>query len=146
METANLCPEETRKDQITVDELSKLVDTFDTFYTGVEAWLELAGLYISLYQYASSPTLDQVCCMLTAMQICFCFTGSVSRPLVGSTKPVLCSPGRRNRIHGQGHPPGPIRFFLMTIDMVGDDEEPPLPTGIIVHAWYGVELVGSRFM
>jgi hypothetical protein len=31
-----------------VDELGKLVDTF---YTDVEAWLELADLYNSLYQY-----------------------------------------------------------------------------------------------
>jgi len=38
-----------------------------------------------------------------------------------------------------------IRFFLMTIDMAGDDEEPPPPTGITVRAWYGVELVSSRF-
>ncbi len=39
-----------------------------------------------------------------------------------------------------------VRFFLLTVDMVGDDEEPPPPTGITVRAWYGVELVGSRFV
>jgi hypothetical protein len=86
-----------------VDELSKLVDTF---YTDVEAWLELADLYISTYQYVSSPTLDQVFCILTIAQIYFCSAGSVSRPLVGSSKPVLCSPGRRNGVHGRGHPLG----------------------------------------
>jgi ER membrane protein complex subunit 2 len=38
-----------------------------------------------------------------------------------------------------------IRFFLMVIEMTGDDNEinapPPPPTGITVRAWYGVELV-----
>jgi len=27
-----------------------------------------------------------------------------------------------------------VRFFLLTVDMVGDDEEPPPPTGITVRA------------
>ncbi len=35
-----------RRTETAVDKLSKLVDTF---YTDVEAWLELADLYISLY-------------------------------------------------------------------------------------------------
>ena len=49
-----------------VDELSKLVDTF---YTDVEAWLQLADLYISLYQYVYSSPLDHVSvrCMLTTI-------------------------------------------------------------------------------
>ena len=49
-----------------VDELSKLVDTF---YTDVEAWLQLADLYISLYQYVYSSPLVHVsmCCMLTTI-------------------------------------------------------------------------------
>ncbi len=38
-----------------------------------------------------------------------------------------------------------MRFFLMAIEMTGDDNEknapPPPPTGITVRAWYGVELV-----
>lgn len=50
------------KTESAVDELSKLVDTF---YTDVEAWLELADLYVSLYQYVSSPTLGQVFSILT---------------------------------------------------------------------------------
>ena len=46
--------------QTAVDELSKLVDTF---YTDVEAWLELADLYTSLYKYVSSAnwTMSAVC-------------------------------------------------------------------------------------
>jgi ER membrane protein complex subunit 2 len=36
-----------------------------------------------------------------------------------------------------------LRFFLMTTEMVDDDDcdKPPVPTGIAVRAWYGVELV-----
>ena len=36
-----------------VEELSKFADTF---YTDVEAWLELADIYASNYQYAPNPT------------------------------------------------------------------------------------------
>jgi hypothetical protein len=37
-----------------------------------------------------------------------------------------------------------MRFFLMVIEMTGDDNDdvvPPPPTGITIRAWYGVELV-----
>jgi ER membrane protein complex subunit 2 len=37
-----------------------------------------------------------------------------------------------------------LRFYLMTIEMVGADDDgdkPPAPTGIAIRAWYGVELV-----
>jgi ER membrane protein complex subunit 2 len=37
-----------------------------------------------------------------------------------------------------------LRFFLMTTEMVDDDDDcdkPPAPTGIAIRAWYGVELV-----
>jgi len=129
VETINHCSKEARKDRELETAVDVFSELFDTSYTDVEAWSELADLYISLYQY--------VCCILTTMQICFCFPGPVSRSLVGSTKPVLCSPGRRNSIHI----PLAIRFFFITIEMVGDDEEPPLPTGITVCVRYGVELV-----
>jgi hypothetical protein len=37
-----------------------------------------------------------------------------------------------------------MKFFLMAIEMAGDDNDdatPPPPTGIAIRAWYGVELV-----
>jgi len=37
-----------------------------------------------------------------------------------------------------------MRFFLMVIEMTGDDDDvavPLPPTGITIRAWYGVELV-----
>lgn len=36
-----------------------------------------------------------------------------------------------------------LRFFLMAIEMVDDDDgdKPPARTGIAVRAWYGIELV-----
>lgn len=38
-----------------------------------------------------------------------------------------------------------MRYFLMAIEMAGDDHDdaapPPPPTGITIRAWYGVELV-----
>jgi hypothetical protein len=37
-----------------------------------------------------------------------------------------------------------MKFFLMAIEMAGDDSDdatPPPPTGIAIRAWYGVELV-----
>jgi hypothetical protein len=37
-----------------------------------------------------------------------------------------------------------MKFFLMAIEMTGDNNEdaaPPPPTGITLRAWYGVELV-----
>ncbi|KAI9464031.1 TPR-like protein [Lactarius psammicola] len=105
-----------------VDELSKLVDTF---YTDVEAWLELADLYISLYQYASAlQALSHV--LLLAPQNPFYVLQAAETAYTAEDIPLA------------------IRFFLMTIDMVDDDEEPPSPTGITVRAWYGVELSAAR--
>jgi hypothetical protein len=37
-----------------------------------------------------------------------------------------------------------VRFFLMVIEMTGDDKDDaglPPPTGITIRAWYGVEMV-----
>ncbi|KAN0139212.1 hypothetical protein V8E53_002713, partial [Lactarius tabidus] len=105
-----------------VDELSKLVDTF---YTDVEAWLELADLYISIYQYTSAlQALSHV--LLLAPQNPFYVLQAAETAYTAEDIPLA------------------IRFFLMTIDMVSDDEEPPPPTGITVRAWYGVELSAAR--
>lgn len=105
-----------------VDELSKLVDTF---YTDVEAWLELADLYISLYQYTSAlQALSHV--LLLAPQNPFYVLQAAETAYTAEDIPLA------------------IRFFLMTIDMVGDDEVSPPPTGITVRAWYGVELSAAR--
>ncbi|KAH9167049.1 TPR-like protein [Lactarius sanguifluus] len=105
-----------------VDELSKLVDTF---YTDVEAWLELADLYISLYQYTSAlQALSHV--LLLAPQNPFYVLQAAETAYTAEDIPLA------------------IRFFLMTIDMVGDDEVSPPPTGITVRAWYGVELSVAR--
>jgi tetratricopeptide (TPR) repeat protein len=105
-----------------VDELSKLVDTF---YTDVEAWLELADLYISTYQYTSAlQALSHV--LLLAPQNPFYVLQAAETAYTAEDIPLA------------------IRFFLMTIDMVSDDEEPPPPTGITVRAWYGVELSAAR--
>jgi hypothetical protein len=40
------------KIDLAVDQLSKFADTF---YTDVEAWLELADIYASQHQYVSHP-------------------------------------------------------------------------------------------
>jgi tetratricopeptide (TPR) repeat protein len=105
-----------------VDELSKLVDTF---YTDVEAWLQLADLYISIYQYPSAlQALSHV--LLLAPQNPFYVLQAAETAYTAEDLPLA------------------IRFFLMTIDMVSDDEEPPPPTGITVRAWYGVELSAAR--
>ncbi|KAH9000545.1 TPR-like protein [Lactarius hatsudake] len=105
-----------------VDELSKLVDTF---YTDVEAWLELADLYISLYQYTSAlQALSHV--LLLAPQNPFYVLQAAETAYTAEDIPLA------------------IRFFLMTIDMIGDDEISPPPTGITVRAWYGVELSAAR--
>ncbi|KAH9077702.1 TPR-like protein [Lactarius deliciosus] len=105
-----------------VDELSKLVDTF---YTDVEAWLELADLYISLYQYASAlQALSHV--LLLAPQNPFYVLQAAETAYTAEDIPLA------------------IRFFLMTIDMIGDDEVSPPPTGITVRAWYGIELSAAR--
>ncbi|KAH8990742.1 TPR-like protein [Lactarius akahatsu] len=91
-----------------VDELSKLVDTF---YTDVEAWLELADLYISLYQYTSAlQALSHV--LLLAPQNPFYVLQAAETAYTAEDIPLA------------------IRFFLMTIDMIGDDEVSPPPTGI----------------
>jgi hypothetical protein len=40
-----------------------------------------------------------------------------------------------------------MRFFLMVIEMTGDDNDGavlPAPTGITIRAWYGVELVSLQ--
>ncbi|KAH8990752.1 hypothetical protein EDB92DRAFT_1798707 [Lactarius akahatsu] len=97
----------------------------DTFYTDVEAWLELANLYISLYQYASLPTLDRVtvCPVSRAPQNPFYVFQAAEIACIAEDIPLA------------------IRFFLVAIDMVGDDEESPPPTGIAGGVWFGVELV-----
>ena len=40
-----------------------------------------------------------------------------------------------------------MRFFLMVIEMTGDDNDGavlPVPAGITIRAWYGVELVSLQ--
>ncbi|KAH8981903.1 hypothetical protein EDB86DRAFT_3086614 [Lactarius hatsudake] len=96
----------------------------DTFYTDIEAWLELANLYMSLYQYTSAlQALSHVLPRIRSM-----FSGLQKSHTLLRTSPW------------------PSGFYLVATDMVGDDEESPPPTGIAERVWYGVELVGILFV
>ncbi|KAH9034990.1 hypothetical protein EDB85DRAFT_1825016, partial [Lactarius pseudohatsudake] len=80
---------------------------------------ELANLYISLYQYTSAlQALSHVLHKIRSM-----FSRLQKSQYTAEDIPLA------------------IRFFLVAIDMVGDDEESPPPTGIAGRVWYGVELV-----
>ncbi|KAI0275710.1 hypothetical protein BGY98DRAFT_40716 [Russula aff. rugulosa BPL654] len=104
-----------------VVELSKFVDTF---YTDVEAWLELADIYASQNQYTS------------ALQ-------SLAHVLVLTPQnPFYVLQAGETAYTAQDIPLA-MRFFLMVIEMTGDDNDGavlPAPTGITIRAWYGVEL------
>ncbi|KAN0109533.1 hypothetical protein V8E52_009176 [Russula decolorans] len=108
-----------------VEELSKFVDTF---YTDVEAWLELADIYNSRHQYTS------------ALQ-------SLSHVLVLTPQnPFYVLQAGETAYTAQDIPLA-MRFFLRVIEMTGDDNDdavPPPPTGITIRAWYGVELSAAR--
>ncbi|KAH9167058.1 hypothetical protein EDB89DRAFT_1813935, partial [Lactarius sanguifluus] len=94
----------------------------DTIYTDVEAWLELANLYISL---------------LPVRIFINAGPSSVSRPPQNLFYVLQAA----EIAYTAEDIPLAIRFFLVAIDMVGDDEESPPPTGITERVWYRVELV-----
>jgi len=101
----------------------------DTFYTDVEAWLELADIYASNHQYASAlQSLSHV--LLLTPQNPFYVLQAAETAYTAHDIPLA------------------MRFFLMAIDMAGDGSDgvmpPPPPTGIAVRAWYGVELSAAR--
>jgi len=86
-----------------VGELSKFVDTF---YTDVEAWLELADIYTSQNQCASYSRQYRHSGILTPAQIYLSSAVSIPRLGVDTTKPVLRAPGWGNGIYSSGHPVG----------------------------------------
>jgi hypothetical protein len=94
------------KTERAVEELSKFVDTF---YTDVEAWLELADIYASQNQYAHSishqPS-SQFCILTPGSQIYLGSAGSI--PCLGAhtTESILCATGWGNGVHSSGHPAG----------------------------------------
>ncbi|KAH9077693.1 hypothetical protein EDB83DRAFT_2217002, partial [Lactarius deliciosus] len=98
--------------------------------TNIEAWLQLANLYISLYQYASPSMLDRV-------TVC-----SVSR---SPQNPFYVLQVAEIAYAAEDIPMA-IRFFFVAIDMVGDDEESTPLTGIAERVWYGVELLSILFV
>ncbi|KAI0267362.1 TPR-like protein [Gloeopeniophorella convolvens] len=106
-----------------VEELSKFADTF---YTDVEAWLELADLYASRNQYTSAlQSLSHV--LVLAPQNPFYVLQAAETAFTAEDVPLA------------------LRFFLMVIDMTDDAEtDTPTPAGITVRAWYGVELAAAR--
>ncbi|KAI0299385.1 TPR-like protein [Multifurca ochricompacta] len=107
-----------------VEELSKFVDTF---YTDVEAWLELADLYASHHHRYTLALQSLSHVLLLAPQNPFYVLQAAETAYTAEDIPLA------------------IRFFLMTIEMTGNgDEEPPVPTGITVRAWYGIELSAAR--
>ncbi|KAH9043615.1 hypothetical protein EDB84DRAFT_1249780, partial [Lactarius hengduanensis] len=65
-----------------------------------------------------------------------CLAGSVSRP---PQNPFYVLQAAEIAYTAEDIPLA-IRFFLVAIDMVVDDEESPPPTGIAGRIWHGVEL------
>ncbi|KAF8465878.1 TPR-like protein [Russula ochroleuca] len=113
------------KIDLAVDQLSKFADTF---YTDVEAWLELADIYASQHQYTS------------ALQ-------SLSHVLVLTPQNPFYVLQAGETAYSAQDIPLAMKFFLMAIEMAGDDNDdatPPPPTGITMRAWYGVELSAAR--
>jgi tetratricopeptide (TPR) repeat protein len=122
-----------------VAELSKFADTF---YTDVEAWLELADIYASNHQYAlpirpNSRIIDSRARYASALQ-------SLSHVLLLTPQnPFYVLQAAETAYTAQDIPLA-MKFFLMAIEMTGDDNEdatPQPPTGVTLRAWYGVELV-----
>jgi len=112
------------KIEIAVEELSKFADTF---YTDVEAWLELADIYVSHHRYTSAlQSLSHV--LLLAPQNPFYVLQAAEMAYTLQDIPLA------------------IRFFLMVVEMAADgDESAKLPPGgITIRAWYGVELSAAR--
>jgi len=109
-----------------VEELSKFADTF---YTDVEAWLELADIYTSNHQYASAlQSLSHV--LLLTPQNPFYVLQAAETAYTAQDIPLA------------------MRFFLMAIDMAEDDNDDvvprPPPNDFTLRAWYGVELSAAR--
>ena len=124
-----------------VEELSKFVDTF---YTDVEAWLELADIYASQHQCASPFTQIESVRHIDTKRRYTSALQSLSHVLVLTPQnPFYVLQAGETAYTAQDIPLA-MSFFLMAIEMAGDDVDdalPPPPTGITIRAWYGVELV-----
>ncbi|KAF8719201.1 hypothetical protein AX14_011335 [Amanita brunnescens Koide BX004] len=107
-----------------VEELSQYLDTF---YSDLEAWLELADIYSSCNLYTS------------ALQ-------SLSHALLLSPQNPFTVLQFAETAFSAGDVPLALKMFLVVIDM--DDESAALepPRGFSIRAWFGIKLCSRRLI
>jgi len=107
-----------------VEELTRYLDTF---YTDPEAWLELADIYSTCYQYTS------------ALQ-------SLSHALLLSPQNLFTVLQFAETAYSAGDLPLALKMFLVVIDMDDESAAQRPPQGFSIRAWYGIKLCSSRLI
>ena len=123
--------------------VSELSQYLDTFYTDIEGWLELADIYASCNQCASSFNLAAHSAYEKHRYEYS--LKSLSHTLLLSPQNPIYVLQFAETAYTIGDLPLALKMFLMVIDMTDEDDTGSLaestPFGITVRAWYGVKLV-----
>ncbi|GJE93376.1 tetratricopeptide repeat protein [Phanerochaete sordida] len=113
-----------------VEELCALLDTF---YTEVEAWLELADIYSSCQQYTHALQTLSHALLLAPQNPLHVLHFAETAYLVPDI-------------------PLALKMFLQAVDMTDDDEQDGIspadtvPTGLALRAWFGVKLCTHKLV
>ena len=124
--------------------ISELSQYLEAFYMDVEAWLELADIYASCNQCASSFNLVR----LTHETYRYDYSlKSLSHTLLLSPQNPIYTLQFAETAYTAGDFSLALKMFLVVVDMSDRDDSDSLaestPHGITVRAWYGVKLVCS---
>ncbi|KAI0701829.1 TPR-like protein [Cytidiella melzeri] len=117
-----------------VDEaVNELCLMLDTFYTEVEAWLELADIYLSCHRYELAlQSLSHV--LLLAPQNPFHMLHFAETAYLVPDVPLA------------------LKVYLQAVDMTDDDDQDgvtpmdTVPSGLVLRAWFGVKLCTNKLI
>ncbi|KAF8351942.1 hypothetical protein F5887DRAFT_933116 [Amanita rubescens] len=107
-----------------IEELSQYLDTF---YTDLEAWLELADIYSSCSLYTSALK-------------------SLSHALLLSPQNPFTVLQYAETAYSAGDLPLALKMFLVVIDMDDESAAQEPPRGINFRAWFGIKLCSQRLI
>ncbi|EKM57094.1 uncharacterized protein PHACADRAFT_254650 [Phanerochaete carnosa HHB-10118-sp] len=113
--------------------VEELCAMLDTFYTEVEAWLELADIYSSCQQYTHA---------LQALSHALLLAPQNPLHVLHFAETAYLTPDI----------PLALKMFLQSVDMTDDDEQDGIspadtvPTGLALRSWFGVKLCTQKLV